>query len=183
MGFMVIERLAERWRIPLCVNGGVRIGRGRFRDVPVILIEPQRYMNLSGETLVDALPELDHGQDGTSLAKPRTAEIVVVHDDLDLARGQLRVKRGGGAGGHRGVASIAARSGADFLRIRLGVGRPPEGEDAAEYVLAPLSDEEREELAATIERAAEAVESLVSSGLEATRNRFNQRVTKPAGIN
>jgi len=178
VGFMVIERLAERWRIDLAPCKGVRSGRGQFRDSSVLLVEPQRYMNLSGEALVEAVPDLERDDRDAELAVPRAGhrdDVIVVHDDIDLDCGQLRIKRGGGSGGHRGVASIADRCGADFLRVRVGVGRPAVGEDAVAHVLAPFADTERDTVATAIELAADAVESLISDGIEMTMNRFNRR--------
>ena len=177
VGFMVIERLSDRWRIPLTVDDAVRMGSGEFREASVTLVEPQRYMNLSGDALVDALPELEPT---TGDERDASTELIVVHDDMDLARGRLRIKRGGGSGGHRGVESIAMKIGTDFLRVRVGVGRPADGEDAATHVLSSLDADERAELASVVERAADAVESLICDGLEATRNRFNQRAATAA---
>lgn len=176
VGFMVVDHLSERWHIALGPTiDGVRVGRGRWSGLPVALVEPQRYMNLSGEALAPVLDELTDGRE--------TTELVVVHDDIDLPYGQLRVKRGGGTGGHRGLESISACSGSDFTRVRVGVGRPAPSEDAAAYVLAAFSPEERRNLADVLERAADAVEALLREGLQATMNRFNQRVPSTARDN
>ena len=102
------------------------------------------------------------------------AHLVVVHDELDLPFGTLRCKLGGGDGGHNGLKSIRASLGTgDFLRVRVGIGRPPGRMNAADYVLRGFSGAERKELPLVVTEAADAVESLVSDGLEATQNRFN----------
>jgi PTH1 family peptidyl-tRNA hydrolase len=167
VGFMVIERLAQRWHIPLGDDvGGVRIGGGRIKEQQATLVEPHRYMNLSGEAVAPLRADGD--------------ALIVVHDDVDLPCGQLRVKRGGGDGGHLGVASIALCCGAEFDRVRVGVGRPSDEHDTAAHVLAPFGSDEQEVIATAIERAADAVEALLSEGLEAAMNRFNQRVPMAA---
>jgi PTH1 family peptidyl-tRNA hydrolase len=101
-------------------------------------------------------------------------QIIVVHDELDLPFGVLRLKRGGGEGGHNGVRSLVASLGSpEFARVRVGVGRPPGRQDAAEYVLREFSSVERKELPVIIELAADAVEAVLSEGLEAAQNRYN----------
>jgi PTH1 family peptidyl-tRNA hydrolase len=171
VGFMVIERLARRWRIAMADDAeGLRIGTGRFAGGPVMLVEPQQYMNRSGETLAP-------------LRERVGAPMIVVHDELDIPFGQLRVKRGGGSGGHRGVTSLAAACGAEFDRVRVGVGRPAPGEDAVAHVLSPFTADEQAQLDTVIERAADAVEVLINDGLEMAMNRFNQRVPVAARAN
>jgi PTH1 family peptidyl-tRNA hydrolase len=167
VGFMVIERLAERWQIELNRStDDLRFGLGRYRDRGVGLVQPQSFMNLSGEALLPFVEEL-----GT-----QTASLIVVHDDIDLPFGQLRLKRGGGTGGHRGLESLVGRFGAGFDRVRVGVGRPKEGGDAAGWVLSSFAPEEQEVLAAVVDTAAEAVEALIDVGIVAAMNRYNQRV-------
>jgi PTH1 family peptidyl-tRNA hydrolase len=101
-------------------------------------------------------------------------QITVVHDELDLPFATLRLKRGGGEGGHNGVRSVVASLGSpEFSRVRVGVGRPPGRQDAADYVLRDFSATERRELPLLIDRAADAVEALVAKGLEAAQNEFN----------
>jgi len=121
------------------------------------------YMNLSGQALAQLQPAVN------------VAELIVVHDDLDLACARLRIKRGGGSGGHRGVESIVERYGPQFVRVRLGVGRPPAGEDAAEYVLSPFAHTESARIEAAVIRAADAVECVRQYGVEMAMNQFNTR--------
>jgi PTH1 family peptidyl-tRNA hydrolase len=176
VGFMVVDHISERWHIALGPTiKGVRLGRGCWSGLPVALVEPQRYMNMSGEALDAVRDELTDGGE--------THELIVIHDDIDLPYGQLRVKRGGGTGGHRGLESISAFYGFDFIRVRVGVDRPALGEEAAAHVLSPFSAAERPGLTGLIERAADAVEALLREGLQATMNRFNQRVPATARDN
>jgi PTH1 family peptidyl-tRNA hydrolase len=164
VGFAVVEELARRWRLPLGrTRRGVRASRGVIAGELAMLVEPQVYMNLSGEAL-------------TSLDPPvATKDLIVVHDDLDLECGRVHVKRGGGTAGHHGLDSIVERYGSNFARIRVGVGRAPDGTDTAEYVLSRFEDEEGEIVAAAVERAADAVECVLRAGEETAMNRFNVR--------
>ncbi len=101
-------------------------------------------------------------------------QIIVVHDEIDIPFGRIRLKRGGGDGGHNGVKSVrAALATADFYRVRIGVGRPPGREDAANHVLDHFTKAERKELPLLIERAADAVEALLARGLESAQNEFH----------
>ena len=127
----------------------------------VRLVLPQTYMNRSGEVLEDM--SADGGED----------DLVVVYDDVDLPVGLLRIRKDGGSGGHRGVASVIEHCGTRFVRVRVGVGRPAEHQDTAEYVLAPLSEHDREQLAGGIGRAVAAVGCILANGVDVAMNRFN----------
>jgi PTH1 family peptidyl-tRNA hydrolase len=163
VGFAVVEELARRWGLSLGpARHGMRIVLGVVAGKHVALIEPQMYMNMSGPALAGAGQEVD------------VTQLVVVHDDLDLELGGIRVKRGGGTAGHRGLRSIVEYCGEDFVRVRIGVGRPP-GKDAISYVLSKFNDEERDTIAAAITRAADAVECILAEGEERAMNRFNVR--------
>jgi PTH1 family peptidyl-tRNA hydrolase len=120
-------------------------------------------MNVSGPT-VRKLP-------GTW----QVADLVVVYDDIDLPAGRLRVRHNGGGGGHRGVASLVSTLGSDFDRVRVGVGRPPSTQNPADYVLEPVVDSVFEMMGETLERASDAVECLLTDGLQQAMNRFNVR--------
>lgn len=130
----------------------------------VQLVQPQTYMNRSAEAL-DALRPGD--------------TVIAAYDDLDLPVGQIRVRAGGGTGGHRGVASLVERLGNEFPRVRVGVGRPPDGVSSPDYVLAPVTPLERPRFEAAVARAADAIECIVSDGVLVAMNRFN---AKPAGL-
>jgi PTH1 family peptidyl-tRNA hydrolase len=121
----------------------------------VTLLKPTTFMNNSGAALTG------YGTEG----------LIVVHDDLDLPPGDVRVKVGGGAGGHNGLRSIIQRLGPDFVRVRVGIGRPPAGMGVTDYVLSRMDATVRD----AIPRAADAVEAVVEDGPEAAMNRFNVR--------
>ena len=161
LGFMVIDCLASRWRVPLDLEvPDLRKGTGRIADRPAILVQPQSYMNMSGNALT-TLPEL-HAED-----------LIVIHDDLDLPVGRLRVRRDGGAGGHRGIVSMVRFFGTAFDRVKVGIGRPPQGVEVADYVLHRMAAEQLQEFEEPIERASDAVECIVAEGIERAMNRFN----------
>jgi len=166
VGFRVIDRLAERWEIAV---GGRRhqaeVGGGSVAGERVVLAKPQTYMNLSGEAVVRL-------RRAFGVAAP---DVVAVYDDLDLPVGRVRVRADGGAGGHKGVASLIAVIGRGFPRVRVGVGRPPAGVDPVTYVLEPFASAERPVMATAIEHAVEAVECLLREGVERAMNTFNRR--------
>lgn len=170
VGFMTIEHLSQHWRIGLDqTTPGLRVGTGRIEATPVALLQPLRYMNRSGEALRE-------------LPMPwRAEDLIVVHDDIDLPDGQLRVRHDGGSGGHRGVESLIAVCGPEFDRVRVGVGRPADDTEPAEYVLLELGKEELETLRGTAKRAAMAVECLLREGLQRAMNRFNVRAPAQEG--
>ncbi len=164
-GFMVAELLAAR------IGSGFRRDRsrvqaasGRLAGVPVILAKPTSFMNLSGEPLVAM----------ARFYKIPPSRLVVVHDDLDLPFCTIRLKLGGGDGGHNGLRSLTrSLATKDYYRVRVGVGRPPGRQDPADYVLRDFSAAERKELPLALERAADAVEALLRLGLAAAQNEFH----------
>lgn len=166
-GFMVLDRIAERWGASVeRVLHHAHVGEAMLAGERVLLVKPQEYMNASG---------LAAGSVARYYRLP-PGMLVVVHDDMDLPLGHVRVRRNGGAAGHKGVTSLIDHLGdRDFPRIRLGIGRPPAGGDPAEFVLAPFGGDEQELARAGVERAAEAVEVLIVEGAERAMNRFNTR--------
>jgi peptidyl-tRNA hydrolase, PTH1 family len=164
VGFTVIEELARRWDWSLGrARLGVRMAEGSVAGVMTILVQPQMYMNLSGAALA-------------RLNRPfAVRDLIVIHDDLDLDPGCVRVKRGGGTAGHHGLDSLVEHWSNDFTRVRVGVGHPPRGQDVAEYVLARFDTEERDMISAAVDRAADAVETIVRTGEAAAMNLFNTR--------
>ncbi|MGH7787927.1 MAG: aminoacyl-tRNA hydrolase [Candidatus Binatia bacterium] len=162
VGFMVVDMLAERWQIALHASGDVRCGRGTIAGEAALLVQPQSFMNRSGEAL-EAVGGVAPGA------------LVVVHDDLDLPPGDIRVRPRGGTGGHRGVASVMERYGADFARVRVGIGRPPEGHAVVDYVLESLGALELAPVRTSAVRASDAVECVLSEGTAIAMNRFNAR--------
>jgi PTH1 family peptidyl-tRNA hydrolase len=140
------------------------VGEGTIGDSPAVLAKPRSFVNDSGSAV------------GSLLTRYRAsvADLVVVHDDLDLPSGKLRVRSGGGAGGHRGVKSVIDAVGTQaFARVRVGIGRPPEGVDEVDYVLGTMSREERERVGEAVEHAAQAVLCLLTAGVDEAMNRFN----------
>ncbi|NLE80088.1 MAG: aminoacyl-tRNA hydrolase [Rhodococcus sp.] len=167
VGFMVAEVLAGRMggsKFSAHKKSGAEIVQGQLAGRPTILAKPRTFMNLSGRPV-------------SGLARFFSVEpsnIVVIHDELDLDFSTVRLKQGGGEGGHNGLRSISSSLGTkDYLRTRVGVGRPPGRMDAAAYVLKPFSSVERKELALVCEEAADAVELLLQVGLEAAQNRLH----------
>lgn len=130
------------------------------------MLKPQTYMNRSGRSVSQAM----------SLFGIELEDLLVLHDDLDLPLGVVRVKRGGGSAGHRGLEScFAVLETRKFDRVRIGIGRPPSGQDTVEYVLDRFDDEQQRELPAALELAAAATEHAISEGAVAAMNRFNRR--------
>jgi PTH1 family peptidyl-tRNA hydrolase len=167
VGYRVAEALAREAGVELKTRKfkGL-LAEARIAGEPVIIVKPLTYYNLSGECVAAVL--------GYFKVPPN--RLIVVHDDLDLEPGRLRLKQGGGDAGNRGVRSIAATLGSpDFIRVRVGIGRPRPGAESKEHVLAPMSPREIEEFEAAIARAREAVEAIIHEGLERAMNRYNQR--------
>jgi len=171
VGFKVTDELARRWRVSLePIGGNVRGAQMVIAGEQVMLVEPQLYMNRSGAALAGITPTV------------AASALIVIHDDLDLELGCVRVKRGGGTAGHRGLDSITEYCGADFTRIRIGIGRPGDAEAVVDHVLSPFALEQRQAVASAIERAADAVECVVQDGGEKAMNRFNVRTKSGAGV-
>jgi PTH1 family peptidyl-tRNA hydrolase len=167
---MVLDELATRAGIRLSPGKGPRsravAGEGRLAGRRVVLARPLTYMNESGGP-VRGLLDYHHLP---------ADDLVVVHDELDIPFSAVRLKRGGGEGGHNGLRSITRSVGTkDYLRVRVGIGRPPGRQDAADFVLKDFSAVERKELDLLIAEAADAVETLLVTGLEATQNVIHQR--------
>lgn len=159
LGFHVVDRLAERWGIRLSRRAFLSVvGDGLWHGEKVLLVQPQTYMNRSGEAGAKI-------RDFYHLAP---SDFIVIHDDLDLPLGRIRIKRGGGgAGGNRGVASLIEVLGSkDFTRVKLGIGRPPGGQDPAAFILKPFTPLEEMSILPAVERATEVVEVLLAEGVE-----------------
>nr|WP_221471983.1 aminoacyl-tRNA hydrolase [Amycolatopsis umgeniensis] len=165
VGFMVLDELAGRVGGKFKAHkSGAEILEGRLSGQRVVLAKPRSYMNLSGGPVVGA----------ARFYKIPPAGVVVVHDELDVDFGALKMKLGGGDNGHNGLRSITKSLGTkDYYRVRFGVGRPPGRQDPADFVLKDFSTVERKELAFEIDRCADAVEALISTGLVAAQNTFH----------
>jgi len=173
LGFLCVNRLARDFNIKMNKSQGkARTGKGRIAGNEVLLARPQTYMNLSGESVKLLLNRTHTGPE----------ELIVIHDDLDLPVGKIRVRFGGGSGGHKGINSIFQETGSrDFYRIRIGIGRPVrfknnieiEEDDVIDYVLSNFTKDELKIIEKSIPLASEAVVSLIIEGLTATMNKYN----------
>lgn len=164
-GFLVLDLLADRMGGRFKAHRGrADVVEGRLAGRRVVLTKPKSYMNESGGPVASM----------RGFFKVPVERIVVVHDELDLPFGGLRLKRGGGDGGHNGLKSLTTSLGSkDYLRVRFGIGRPPGRQDPAAYVLKDFSTTERRELPFLFDRAADAAETLVVQHLEQAQNAFH----------
>jgi peptidyl-tRNA hydrolase, PTH1 family len=163
-GFLVVDLLAGNlgasyWK----GECGARTAKVRLGDDDLVLAEPQTFMNVSGKS-VKRLVEA-YGV--------RMADVIVVHDDLDLPEGVVRAKKAGGHGGHNGLRSLHDVVGDDYLRVRIGIGRPPGRMDAADYVLEPLKGEKLERLMDSVPNGVQCVMDVLEQGIEAAMQEHN----------
>lgn len=166
VGFLVVDRVASEHRVP--------VSRKKYRSLigelqaggeKVLLVKPQTFMNRSGDAVRELFRYLE----------VKTQDLVVIHDDLDLPFGRIRIRSRGGGGGHRGVLSVLEALGEEnFFRVRVGIGRPPAGVDPTEYVLRSFSTAEAERLGEVVARAGDAVRCLLEEGLQRAMERFNR---------
>jgi len=168
LGFMVVDELRARARGPLPrAKFGAELCEVTLVGTRILLCKPMEFMNVSGQVVARV----------ASFWKIPAADLIVVHDDLDLAFGRLKLGAGGGHGGHNGIRSLLADLGnAEFARVRVGVGRPAPGLVPADYLLSDFSRAEAKELPALLGAAADAIETVVSKGLPAAMNRFNGKL-------
>ncbi len=164
-GFNVVDELAQEAGSPFWKNEcGALTTRVRLAGEDVLLVKPQSFMNTSGGPLSKLLKHYGVGPE----------QLIVIHDELDISPGTIRVKRGGGHAGHNGLKSIEEKLGTrDWLRIRIGIGRPPGRMPTADYVLKRPRGEEEDLFAEAVHLGAEAAPFLMEEGLTATQNRFN----------
>ena len=166
VGWMVVDELARRHAGSFKGKFRGRLADVRLGDAKLAVLKPETYMNLSGQSVGAAV----------RFFKTLPEQLLVVHDEVDLEPGRLQARLGGGLAGHNGLRSLRQTLGtADFLRLRVGVGRPGRGDrrEVADYVLAPFEPDEDAD--ALVGRAADAVESLLRDGLERTQATFNER--------
>lgn len=166
LGFLVVDRLAAKTGIVLNEKRCDSIlGQGRCEKEAVVLAQPQTFMNRSGATVGCLLAEIE----------TNATNLVVIYDDLDLPFGQIRIRARGSAGGHRGMLSILEYLGtAEFSRIRLGIGRPPEGIDAADYVLENFDTTEHAAIDEIVDQAAQSAICLVNEGIHQAMALYNR---------
>jgi PTH1 family peptidyl-tRNA hydrolase len=169
IGFMVVNRFAEIHHITVGTRRFKSLfGKGSIDSEPVILAKPMTFMNRSGEAVAKIVPFFKVGM----------KDLIVIHDDLDLPFGKLRIKQRGGDGGHQGIRSVIELMGGNsFLRLKIGIGRPLREMDPAEYVLAPFSAREKSSLDEALTRSAECLAVILREGIETAMNRYQKRRT------
>ncbi|MBW2058272.1 MAG: aminoacyl-tRNA hydrolase [Deltaproteobacteria bacterium] len=169
VGFMVVDQVARKHLISLSRRRfGARYGEGSILGKRVVLAKPQTYMNRSG-LAVGKLQEIF----GFS-----TEDLIVVHDDLDLDFGWIRIRTRGGHGGHKGVQSVMDILGrSDFVRLKVGIGRPETKDEVTDYVLHPFDEEQKRSLSFVLAKAGEAIEAILLHGVEGAMNLFNKAPT------
>lgn len=171
VGMWAIERAATRWSIRLTQRGTAQRGSGRLGSELIELAGLLDWMNISGPPLKGLLRELHLKPD----------HLIVIHDDLDLEPGRLRIKLAGGHGGHNGIKSVVEALGTpQFIRLKIGIGRPAPRQDSADYVLQPLSPDEMAVFEPCLERAVDALECLIHRGTGVAMNQFNVRERESA---
>ena len=166
IGFRCINKLARVYGISLSQRGSqAQFGFGEVAGNKVVLAKPQTFMNLSGKSVKQLMQRF----------KTQPGDVWIIHDDLDLPLGKIRIYTGKGSGGHKGVESIITSLGnTDFHRIRVGIGRPPENcQDPIDYVLGKFSSDEEAAIENAIARVAEAVLCLLDEGITAAMNKYN----------
>jgi PTH1 family peptidyl-tRNA hydrolase len=166
-GFMAVEEVARGLHADIAQEKyHALIGKARIDSIEAILVKPQTFMNNSGRS-VGAIIRYTHAA---------LSDIVVLHDDLDLPLGTVRIKAGGGHGGHNGLRSIIEHLGSpDFIRVRIGIGRPEPDRDSADYVLSPIPAAEREPFTMAVVRAAQAATAVTLEGPTGAMNTYNQK--------
>lgn len=167
IGFGVIARLADRYNITWNSKEHKAVcAKGIIGGEKVILAQPQTFMNLSGESVRSI----------ADYYKIDPENIIVAYDDIDLEVGQIRVRRKGSAGGHNGIKNIIQHLGTnEFPRVKVGVGAKPEGGDLVRHVLGHFSKEEEQVMSESLDAAVEAVEAIITDGIEAAMNRYNAK--------
>lgn len=162
----MVDRLARRWRTAVTAEDGWSlVGRARVGPQHVLLAKPQTYVNVSGTAVADL----------TRRHRIAVSDLYVIVDDLDLPLGRIRVRARGTHGGHNGLRSVIDALGSEgFPRVRVGIGRPPDGMDPADYVLTRPDETERPVFEAALDRAAEAVETAVRESPAVAMNRYNR---------
>jgi PTH1 family peptidyl-tRNA hydrolase len=170
VGFMAIDLLCEIFGIRLSrMQSKALIGQGILGENRVVLAKPQTFMNLSGQAVASLL----------RFYKIPIENLLVIHDDIDLPLGMLRMRPGGGSGGQKGLASTIQQLGTeDFPRLRIGIGRPSGQKAAATYVLHGFSAHEQPDLKMVLERAGEAAQIFIKEGLQSAMNRYNGTIDK-----
>ena len=167
MGFNVINALSEKYDIPVTKSKfkGL-VGSGIIENEKVLLLKPQTFMNLSGESIIETM----------NFYKIEPADIIIIYDDVDIEPGQIRIRKFGSAGTHNGMKSVVQCLGTeDFCRIRIGIGKPDSTTDMITYVIGYISPEEQEQLKDGVKIAKEAVVEILKNGVDSAMNKFNKK--------
>ena len=167
VGFDTIDRLSKKHNIAITkIKHKAIIGDGNIEGRRVLLVKPQTFMNLSGESVREIV----------EWYKVPVKNIIIIYDDIDLPVGKIRIRPKGSAGTHNGMRSVIYQiQSEDFPRIRIGVNKPPQGWDLADFVLSKFSADERKDVEDAIENAADAVEVILKSGIDKAMNRYNNK--------
>ena len=169
IGFLIVDHLAKEYRLPFTLGKKSfksEIALGTIKNHKVLLLKPLTYMNRSGEAVVAVL----------NFYKNKPEDLLVIHDDLDLPLGKIRIVKKGGAGGHNGIRSIIASLGTrEFPRLRVGIGRPQGGMKVAHYVLSNFTKEEMLLVNKIVEISTDAILTIIEDGIDKAMNQFNGR--------
>ncbi len=170
VGFLTIDKIAEDIGVKITKKGFQGLyNLGQFEESKILLLKPQTYMNNSGNALREA----------REFYKIDTDKIIVIHDEMDLPLGRIKLKKDGGSAGHNGIKSIIPNIGSDnFARVRVGVGKPYDKNNVIKHVLSGFSKEERQQLPQVIESARDSVFAIIVRGIEKAMNEFNIRAEK-----
>ena len=170
VGFQVIDKIAEKYNIAVdAKKGRAYVGKGIIEGQKVLLVKPQTYMNLSGESIRELVDYFK--------VDPKE-ELLVIYDDISLDPGQLRIRAKGSAGGHNGIKSIIAHLGSEFMRVKMGVGEKPAHYDLADYVLGHFQKADRELVEEAMDRAVEAIAMMVQGDCAGAMNHYNKKVER-----
>ena len=166
LGQMVLERAADRWNVAWAKQEHGILGQGDVKGHPVLLLLPLAWMNQTGVVVRSVLQNLS----------PESPDLIVVHDDLDLPLGAIKIKTRGGAGGHNGLRSVlSCVETEEFFRVKVGIGRPQNNESLVNFVLSPFLLEEWEQVVSILPKAIDALECLICEGPDIAMNRFHVR--------
>ena len=157
MGFNTVNKLAQEYKIEL--------NKTKFKDEKVIILKPQTYMNLSGESIIEVM----------NFYKIDLKDMIVIYDDIDVEPGKIKIRKKGGAGSHNGMKSVIENvNSEEFIRIRVGIGAPEHKNDMINYVIGKIpTDEEREVLNKGTDKAKEAIKEILKNGIDSAMNKFN----------
>jgi len=161
LGFWVIDLISKELKIALKKTGDAYFGKKLIKEKEIALAKPLTFMNHSGKAILPLY------------LKTKPDLLILIHDDMDVALGKLKIRQMGGSGGHKGVQSVISCLGSNFARIRIGIGRPEDEETAEDFVLSEPPEKEKKLLIASCEKAKDAVMTIIEDGLQAAMNRYN----------